>query len=459
MAILAGIAILSLQTFVAAQGEDASPDAVAIFNSAQDLHEKGDLAGAIALYDKALKALPEFPEAEYQRGVAELSLGNPEEAEKSFRRAIELKADWTLAMTSLGSLLVGQEKFGEADSILQKVIELEPQNPPALTALTELKLKTNAPPDILQGLLSRVSALTAKANPTASLWAARAALEDGLGKKDPANKSVANALAIDPNNKAALFQFADVALASSDIVRANEIAARLEKTSGSSDGLKLLKAKIFSYEGKTDDAIKQLQSMERLSPAAVDLRNRINASRTMTPAELEKQLETDAKDPAILGRLCAMYRRDDPAKALDYCRRASEAEPNSVVHAIGFGAALVQAKQFDPAVTLFRKILQIAPDNSAAHANLATALFQSKRYAEAKAEFLWLTNAQPKAAAAYYFLGIVHDQLEEFMDAMACYQEYLKLADPVANKLDIDKVNLRLPALQKSIKQGKGKKS
>lgn len=456
MVILAGIAIFSLQTFAAAQGEDTSPDAVAIFNSAQDLHEKGDLAGAIALYDKALKIVPEFPEAEYQRGVAELSLGKTEEAEKSFRRAIELKADWTLAMASLGSLLVGQEKFAEADTLLQKVIELEPQNPPALTALTELKLKTNARPDILQDLLTKVSALTAKANPTASLWAARAALEDALNKKDSANKSVANALAIDPNNKGALFQLADIALASSDIVKANEIAARLEKTAGTSDALKLLKAKILSYEGKTDEAIKQLESIERPNPAAVDLRNRINASRTTTPADLEKQLEANAKDPAILGRLCTIYRRDDPAKALDYCRRASEAEPNNVDHAIGFGAALVQAKQFDPAITLFRKLLQIAPDNSTAHANLATALFQSKRYTDAKPEFLWLTNAQPKAAAAYYFLGIVHDQLEEFMDAMACYQEYLKLADPVANKLEIDKVNLRLPALQRSIKGGKG---
>jgi len=45
------------------------------------------------------------------------------------------------------------------------------------------------------------------------------------------------------------------------------------------------------------------------------------------------------------------------------------------------------------------------------------------------------------------------------MDAMANYQQYLRLADPAENKLDIDKVNLRLPSLQKAIKEGKGKKS
>src|SRR5258708_9281201 len=72
-AFLAGFSILLLQTFAVAQGDD-STDAVAVFNEAQDLHEKGDLAGAIALYEKALKIVPEFPEAAYQRGVAKLSL-------------------------------------------------------------------------------------------------------------------------------------------------------------------------------------------------------------------------------------------------------------------------------------------------------------------------------------------------------------------------------------------------
>ena len=456
--LLAGTSILLFQTFARAQGDEEAPNAVALFNEAQDLHEKGDLAGAIILYDKALKIVPEFPEAEYQRGVAELSLGKTDEAEKSFRRAIELRPDWTLAMASLGSLLVGREKFIEADGLLQKVIELEPQNPAALTALTELKLRLNAPPVILQDLLSKLVALTAKANPTASLWAARAALEDALGKKALAKTSVANALAVDPNDRMALLQLADIALASADIVKANEIAARLEKTSGSSDALKLLRANIFAQEGRLDDAIKELESIRRPNPAAVELRGRINASRATTPAELEKQLAVNAKDPAILGRLCTLYRRDDPAKSLDYCRRAAEAEPGNIDHAIGFGAALVQAKQFDSAVNILRKVLEFAPDNSTVHANLATALFQSKRYPEAKTEFRWLTNTQPKSAAAYYFLAIVHDQMEEYMDAMANYQQYLRLADPAENKLDIDKVNLRLPSLQKAIKEGKGKK-
>jgi len=106
-----------------------------------------------------------------------------------------------------------------------------------------------------------------------------------------------------------------------------------------------------------------------------------------------------------------------------------------------------------------RRILQSAPDNSTAHANLATALFELKRYAEANTEYAWLTNKQPNLPAAYYFLAITFDHLGEYLEAMANYQHYLRLADPVKNDLEIEKVKLRIPGLQKQINSGKGKKS
>jgi Flp pilus assembly protein TadD len=129
-----------------------------------------------------------------------------------------------------------------------------------------------------------------------------------------------------------------------------------------------------------------------------------------------------------------------------------------VNHAIGFAAALIQAKQYDQAVRILRKLLDLAPDNWTVHANLATALFELKRFKEAKPEYVWLTSKQPKLPAAYLFLAITFDQLGEYMDAMANYQQFIKLADANESKLDIEKVNLRLPQLQRQIKEGKGKK-
>jgi tetratricopeptide (TPR) repeat protein len=438
--------------------EDETEDAVIIFNQGQDAHEKGDLQAALKFYDEAIKLAPEFPEAEFQRGNALLSLGNSYEAEKAFRRAVELRDDWTLPMASLGSILVSSNRFAEAEKILTKAIELDDKNFPAYVALTDLRLKTKASPAVLKELLARLQILTSKANPTASIWASRSAVERALGDKASAKTSLNRALAIEPKNKSALIERAEIAIAEADYAGAAEIAKTLIQLSPNASDVKFLQARIFATDGKTEEALKILDSITNPPAEVTSFKNTITVDSASNVADLEKQIEQDAKNAAVLGRLCNLLRTKNPLKALEYCRRANEIEPDDLNHAVGFGAALVQAKQFETAITVFKKILQVAPDNLTARANLATAFFQLKRYAEAKAEYQWLTERQSDLSVAFYFLAIAHDNLGEYMDAMANYQQFLKLADAVSNKLEIEKVNLRLPALQKQIKSNKGKK-
>lgn len=441
------------------QDSNSKEDPVTIFNQAQDLHEKGDFAGAIKFYEMALRIEPTFPEAEFQCGLAQLSLGKKAEAEKAFRKAIELRPEWALPLTSLGSLLMDKGETAEADKFLSMAANLEPNNAAALTALTQLRINSKAAAPVLESLLASVTALTGKANATASLWSSRAALENTLHKRGAAKSSAGRALTLDPQNRSAPLLLIEIAIEEGDSPRAWDILSRLESTGQPTDETKLYRALLLASDGKADESLAQLALIEKPSQASIELRNRINISRTANTVDLEKELEKNTTDPFVLGRLCSLLRRENPEKALGYCRRASEAEPGNVNHAVGFGAALVQNKQYDLAVSILRKIIQIVPDNFTAHANLATALFQVKRFPEARAEFEWLTNAQPKSPGAYYFLGILNDEAGEYIDALANYQAYLRLADPFGNKDDIDRINLRLPLLQKAIKAGKKKGS
>ena len=300
--------------------------------------------------------------------------------------------------------------------------------------------------------------MTSKANPTAALWSSRAAIERTLGDNTAAKTSVERALLLEPNNKSALAERAEIALVENDSVRALEFAAKLNKITKDSPNSKFLLARIYAADGNPTEALKLLDAIAEPTLEMKSLRANITANSAVSVADLEKQLETDAKNAVILGRLCSLLRTDNPLKALDYCRRASEADPKNLNYVTGFGAALVQAKQFDSAVNIFRKIIAIAPDNYTAHANLAISLFELKRYAEAKTEYLWLAEKQPDLPITFYFLGIIYDQLTLYLDAAANYQQFLKIADQEKNKLEIEKVNLRMPALQRLIKERKGKK-
>jgi tetratricopeptide (TPR) repeat protein len=436
---------------------DTTNEAFALFEKGQDEHGKGNFAAAIELYDKALKILPEFAEAEFQRGNAYLSLGKRDYAEAAFRHAVVIRPEWTLALASLGTLLERRGEYTDSEKFLTKAISLDASSFPAYSGLIELRLKTNAPADELRPLLEKLNVFSSKANVTAAVFASKASLENALGDKAAAKKSIAKALEIEPNNKVALYQKAEIAISENDLVLGEEMTRQIDKIDAGTEDSLVLKARLFIAGGKNDDAKRVLDAIKTPSSETVKLKDQLALATEQSPEALEKALEKNPKDAFVLGKLCSAYRVTAPDKALDYCKRALDVEPNNINHAVGYGAALLQARRYDEAITILRRLVYVAPDNATIHANLATALFQSKRYAEAKTEYQWLTSHEPVPPIAYYFLAICHDQLEEFMDAGANYNLFLKYADVSRNQLEIDKVKLRLPILDRQIKQQGGK--
>jgi tetratricopeptide (TPR) repeat protein len=160
----------------------------------------------------------------------------------------------------------------------------------------------------------------------------------------------------------------------------------------------------------------------------------------------------------LLARLGASYRTIDPARSLSFYRRATEIQPDNADYAVGYGAALVQARRFADAVAVLRGVISLAPNNYTAHANLATALNELKQYAQSLDEYEWLLKTKPDLVVAHYFIARAHDYLGEYQAALAAYQRFLAGADPKINQLEIEKVKLRLPSLQRQIKLGQGVK-
>jgi tetratricopeptide (TPR) repeat protein len=347
------------------QDPDPETEALVYFNKGQDAHEKKDFALAIENYDKAIKLVPDFPEAELQRGNALVSIGRLDDAETSFRRALELRDGWSLAQANLGSLLVQTKKYVEAEKFLTKAIENEELNFPAYTAMTELRLKTKASPAVLSALLTKDTGADFKGKSHCVDLGRRGQLwKRSSGDKKLAKASAARALELDNKNLTALTVSADLALSGkrSHGRRSIRQAARDPRT-----GFRTYQRTPGPHPGSPRKARRRprcAQLDHESGPEIIDLKNQLTATKTVDVGELEKQLSTDLKNPVILAKLCTAYRVSDPNKSLDYCRQSAEASPNEVQPIVGYGAALVQAKRYDEATLVLRRLLTIAPDNA-----------------------------------------------------------------------------------------------
>src|SRR5262249_24255210 len=102
-------------------------------------------------YDEALKAAqgmvdlaPNLPDSLYARGVCRLALENPKEAEADFRLALKLQPQYVPAMNDLAVLLMLHGQKAEAKSLLERVIQLRPDDEIANENLRKLKAEDKA---------------------------------------------------------------------------------------------------------------------------------------------------------------------------------------------------------------------------------------------------------------------------------------------------------------------------
>lgn len=454
------------QTTSDEEGESAD-ESVQLFHQGQDAHAAGDLARALDLYERAIKARPEFPEAEYQRATALITLNRVPEAEKGFRRAIELQPDWTLPLLTLGKLLGRTGRAAEAEELLHRAYEIDEDSAVALVALADLHLHNKAPREKLLALLKDLKTATEANDSNAVLWAARASIERALGDKTAALTSFDRALQTSNKHDAAtLMERAELRAESGNYEGAFADARAAQPDPQQSTRATLLMARIYAQAGKQDEALKMLDALDPASrnlPEAVSLRTSLakdcGDSTDENIAANEELLKQHPRDAGLMACLGTALRTKNPARALELFRAASEEEPSNVRHATGYAAALVQARRFNEAAIVLRRILAVEPENFTAHTNLATALYELKNFPAALAEFEWLLGKKPDLVVAYYFIATAHDFLGEYAEALAAYETFLARADARQNQLEIDKVNLRLPTLRNQVKRGEGKKS
>lgn len=445
---------------------DSAADPIRLFERGQSAHARGELEKALGFYEQALKVRPEFPEAEFQRGNALASLGRLAEAETAFRAAIALKKNWSLPYSALGALLMRREREAEAEQSLRQALTIDSRDGLALRMLADIRLRAGAATEALD-LAKRATAIP-EAPPSA--WIALAMAQKANGDTAAARATLDNVLADDAKNVAALieraelfsnakkFESAIVDLRAAANVKPNDkvIASRL--------------ADALQQSGKADEALavakaaglEVQQSNSTGAKTVIGTPEEIEAANSSDPVvarkAIEKLLEKNPRNAMLLARLGASYRTDNPARSLEYYRRAAEIKPDAPEYALGYSAALVQARRFAEAVAILRHVVRVDPENYAAHANLATALYELKNYREALPEYKWIVTAKPDVVVAHYFIATSHDYLGEYAEALASYEKFLTSADPKTNQLEIEKVKLRLPLLRRQVQLGEGKK-
>jgi tetratricopeptide (TPR) repeat protein len=106
---------------------------------------KRDAAGSLRHFDAAIRVSPEYYEAYYNEGVAEMQLRNNQEALRCFQRAIDLSdGSYARAEFGYGLALLRAGKAEEAERVVRHGLASDPNNADGHVVLGFVLLKFSA---------------------------------------------------------------------------------------------------------------------------------------------------------------------------------------------------------------------------------------------------------------------------------------------------------------------------
>ena len=96
------------------------------FDKGVSLLQKKDLEGSLDRFKEATDAFPDYYEAYYQIGLANLELRRGNDAEQALQRAIDLSGGgYVDPQLALGALLCDRQDYVEAERVLRRAIDLD----------------------------------------------------------------------------------------------------------------------------------------------------------------------------------------------------------------------------------------------------------------------------------------------------------------------------------------------
>ncbi|MBC7183672.1 MAG: tetratricopeptide repeat protein, partial [Marinobacter sp.] len=304
-------------------------------------------------------------------GRLALNQKNQAEAQKQFRRAVELAPDNRLALRGVTSVL----DQAETESFMRQVLEDNPDATGPRLVLLELALRggnTQEADNLTASLLEREEESTpAKAAPlVANIYNSVAASLRQAGETDRASAVLNRARVLFPDNEAIALQAAQQAFLAGNNDEARSILQEAKQQHPDSPRPYLVEARYFESRGEYQQAAEYYQlAMDKQSSAGVMNAYAEALQKAGKEAEalklLESGIETFPRDPQLRLRLALLQQtQGDNEKAKANYEALLDSMPENTI-VLNNLAWLYHQTGDERAISVARKAYDLAPKNAA----------------------------------------------------------------------------------------------
>jgi predicted O-linked N-acetylglucosamine transferase (SPINDLY family) len=354
------------------------------------LQARGQLDGALACYDEALKRQPDLLEALYNRGIILLMRSRPAEALASFERSLAVNPHFDLSYNNRGVALRALGRKEEAIASFGRALAIDPNSPNALHNRAETLMSSGRFPEAIRDFDELVRQRPADA----AMWNRRGEALLRSGQPERALESFERAERLQPHDLLALNQRGYVLI---EQRRLTDALATFEKmlsiapqdfNAHNGRGLALRRL------GRLEEALRSFDQALQLRPDSPEaLSNRGTVLMLLRRdeealANLDRALAIRPDlAPAIGNRGSLLLRLNRAAAALADYEASLAIEPASVDMLCNRGNALRALRRLPEAVASYEQALQVNPDHPESLRNLGVVYTDCQRHETAMQYF------------------------------------------------------------------------
>jgi len=358
----------------------------------------------------------------------------PDDVIEALRRQVKADPAKMETRLRLAEAYLGAQRFGEAAQECSQILSIDPQNVKAALVLSQALLQAG---DAAAALKAAQMASKLKPNDPEVLTVLAIAQKQA-GKNREARENFQKALKLRPRDPVLLLNAAKAAAqdrnweeAEGNLKKALKLVPEKSKPA-----IQLLLADLFLQQGRSVEAVAELQRLVRENPNNALMHNSLGqawVAQKQYAKALEEftkahQLAPKSLDPLLRAGQVYMIQKDY-GRAVEQFQKALQIAPDSPIVQTSLAGAFLAQGQQDRAIEVYEKILQKNPKNAVALNNLAYLyaergrdLDQALKYAQQAAD------AFPTHHEIQDTLGWIYYQQGRYKEALTSLQEAARRA-------------------------------
>lgn len=461
-----------------------------VYSEANRAFEEGKFALAQQKLDILLRRQADLPEALNLLGVVCDKVGKPQDSERNFRRAIELKPDYVEARKNLSLHLAKQGKIGGAITELTAALKLQPTDLEAHYLLGRLYFLNN---DSEKALFHLSESTKDPRFQTGELFSMLSAVELRAGQLSRAQEHIIEARRRGVVDAKIQLDLGEAFEKQGDIAKARALYEMVVKTRPEMDLGHALLARCYQNAGQFDRAVEHYEKALQLNPASQNYAFALaftyfqvqRYEDTTRILEHRSDLEEESDYFNLIGSSYAKLGRTVEAGAA--LEKAIRLHPKDILAYYNLGLVLLEGRSYEQAVrafeqalvlfpqseklltalgfthqirgdsssarSVFRRMAELSPLEGAPHFYLASSFLET---GEDKEALLALTRAKdrnPKDHRIFYLMGLIYYNQGQFSKAFDVFQTSLQL-DPsfVFSYQQLAKISLKNGDIDSALK-------